>query len=217
MISKTQILDALLGKQIVDALIETLYILDDDFSEIHQTYLTAIDTLKTAFDPDKKDSVQKYITAIEQQCASNLFFAGVQGLKMNLEHFKNSMTPNCIWPQVDYDDYLRVDLAYTMPLYQTAQAYIERFEHTLPTELHATCDAVTRYRTALEVSGMKLAHYYSYLLGNDLLTNCVPGYQPDHVLDFRYRHMLEQYFGGTLRMGQLEGCSPVKDWNHTSV
>ena len=217
MISNTQILDALLGKQIVDALIETLYFQDDDFSEIHQAYLVAIDTLKTALAPDAKYSVQKYVTAIEQQCASNLFFAGVQGLKMNLEHFKNPMTPNSIWPQVDYDDFLRVDLAYTMPLYQTAQKYTDEFENTLPKELHETCDAVTCYRTILETSGMKLAHYYGYLLGNDLLKCCVPGYQPDHVLDFRYRHMLEHYFGGALRMDQREGCSPVRDRDHTLV
>lgn len=217
MISKTQILDALLGKQIVDALIETLYIQDDDFPEIHQAYLTAIHTLKTVHNPDIEHNVQKYVTAIEQQCASNLFFVGVQGMKMNLENFRNPMTPNCTWPQVDYDDYLRVDLAYTMPLYQTAQKYTDEFENTLPKELHETCDAVTRYRTILETSGMKLAHYYGYLLGNDLLKCCVPGYQPDHVLDFRYRHMLEHYFGGALRMDQREGCSPVRDRDHTLV
>lgn len=194
MISKIQILDALLGKQIVDALIETLYIQDDDFPEIHQAYLTAIHTLKTVNNPDIEHSVQKYVTAIEQQCASNIFFVGVQGMKMNLEHFRNPMTPNCTWPQVDYDDYLRVDLAHTMPLYQTAQKYIDEFEYALPAELYETCVAITCYRTALEVSGMKLAHYYGYLLGNDLLKCCVPGYQPDHVLDFRYRHMLETTF-----------------------
>lgn len=217
MISKTQILDALLGKQILDALLETLDIQDDDFPEIHQAYLAAMDTLKTVLDPDIKHSVQKYVTAIEQQCASNLFFAGVQGLKMNLEHFKNPMTPNCTWPQVDYDDYLRVDLAYTMPLYEAAEKYIKQFEKNLSVELRDACDAIICYKTALEVNGMKLAHFYGYLIGNDLLKNCVPGYQSDHVLDFRYRHMLEQYFGGTLRMDQWEGCSPVKDWNHAPV
>lgn len=29
--------------------------------------------------------------------------------------------------------------------------------------------------------------------------------------------MLEQYFGGTLRMDQWEGCSPEKDWSHALV
>ena len=110
MISRMQILDTLLGKQIVDALIRTLYTQDDDFPEIHQSYLAAIDTLNRVLGQDAKHSVQKYTAAIEQQCASNLFFAGVLGVQMNLEHFRNPMAPNCTCEQVDYDDYLRVDL-----------------------------------------------------------------------------------------------------------
>ena len=94
MISRMQILDTLLGKQIVDALIRTLYTQDDDFPEIHQSYLAAIDTLNRVLGQDAKHSVQKYTAAIEQQCASNLFFAGVLGIQMNLEHFRNPMAPN---------------------------------------------------------------------------------------------------------------------------
>lgn len=217
MISKMQMLDTLLGKQVVDALIETLYVQTDDFPGIHQAYLEAIEKLYADLGPAANHSIQKYVTAIEQQCASNLFFAGVQGLKMNLEHFRNSMVPNCTWAQVDYDDYLRVDLAYSLPLYEAAQKYIEKFEKNLPAELQETNDAIIRYRTALEVSGMKLAHFYGYLIGDDLLRNCVPGYQPDYVLGMRYRHMLEQYFGGTLRMDQWEGCIPVKNWKYAPV
>lgn len=101
-----QILDTLLGKEIVDALIGTLYAQDDDFPEIHQSYLAAIDTLNRVLGQDAKHSVQKYTAAIEQQCASNLFFAGVLGIQMNLEHFRNPMAPNCTWEQVDYDDYI---------------------------------------------------------------------------------------------------------------
>ena len=210
MISRMQILDTLLGKQIVDALIRTLYTQDDDFPEIHQSYLAAIDTLDRVLGQDAKHSVQKYTAAIEQQCASNLFFAGVLGIQMNLEHFRNPMAPNCTCEQVDYDDYLRVDLAYALPLYEAAEKYIEQFEKNLPAELREIRDTVICFKAALEVSGMKLAHFYGYLLGNDLLKCCIPGYRPDHVLDFRYRHMLEQYFGGTLRMDQGEGGIPVK-------
>lgn len=98
MMMKKQILDTLLGKQIVDALIETLYVQTDDFPEIHQAYLEAIEKLEAGL--GEKDKIQKYVAAIEQQCASNLFFAGVQGLKMNLEHFRNPTTPNCTWEQI---------------------------------------------------------------------------------------------------------------------
>lgn len=74
---KKQILDTLLGKQIVDALIETLYVQTDDFPGIHQAYLEAIEKLEAGL--GEKDKIQKYVAAIEQQCASNLFFAGCRG------------------------------------------------------------------------------------------------------------------------------------------
>lgn len=105
---------------------------------------------------------------------------------------------------------MRVDLAYSLPLYEAAGKYIKQLEKNLPAELREIRDTVIGFKAVLEVSGMKLTHFYGYLMGNDLLKCCVPGYRPEHVLDFRYRHMLEQYFGGTLRMDQWEGCIPVK-------
>ena len=59
---------------------------------------------------------------------------------------------------------------------------------------------------------MKLAHYYGYLMGNELLQNCVPGYHSDLVLDIQYTNMLEEYFGCRLSMDQWEGCYQMKDW-----
>lgn len=206
MMSKKQLLDTLLGKQIVDALIETLYVQTDDFPGIHQAYLEAIEKLGVELGSGQKDNIQEYIAAIEQQCASSLFFAGVQGLKMNLEHFRNPMTPNCTWEQVDDNDYLRADMAYALPMYQSAETYIEQFEQNLPADLRELCDAIACYKAALEVSGMKLAHFCGYLMGNDLLRCCVPGYRSDRVLDFRYKRMLEQFFGGPLHMEQWESC-----------
>ncbi len=217
MISRMQMMDTLLGKQIVDALIETLYVQTEDFPEIHQAYLNAVKELNTTLGPDAKRSIQKYVAAIEQQCASNLYFAGVLGLQMNLEHFRNPMTPNCTWAQVDYDDYLRTNQAYALPLYQSAQKYVSQFEKNLPADLQTVTESVTCYRVALEVSGMKLAHFHGYLAGNDLLKCCIPGYRPDHVLDFQYRCMLEQYFGGPLRMEQWDGCIPAQSWRYAPV
>ena len=56
-------------------------------------------------------------------------------------------------------------------------------------------DAVKEYRATLETAGMRLAHYWGYLLGNDILPRCIPGYRPDITLDLRYRRMLETHFG----------------------
>ena len=205
-------MNSLIGKPVVDAVIRTLYNQCDDFPEVYQAYLSAIERLHTVLGPDAKTEIKKYQAAIEQMCASNLFYAGTQGLKMNYDHFVNPMTPNCTWPQVDYDDYIRIHIAESLPLYNTAYRFKEKFEKGLPEELQDVTEAVISYETALECSGMKLAHYYGYLMGNELLSNCVPGYHADLVLDIQYTNMLEKYFGCRLSMAQWEGCYQMKDW-----
>ena len=195
MISKMQFMDSLVGKPVVDALIHTLYNQMEDFPSIYQAYLDAVEKLHAELGPEAKNEIKKYITAIEQMCASNLYYAGTQGLKMNYDHFVNPMTPNCTWPQVDYDDYFRPYIAESLPLYQTAYRFKEKFEKQLPEHIESVIEAVTSYETALECGGIKLAHYFGYLMGNELLCHCVPGYQPDMVLDIKYTQILERYFG----------------------
>ena len=217
MISKTQFMDSLIGKPVVDALIQTVYNQMEDFPAIYQAYLDAIERLRTELGPEAKNEIKKYVTAIEQMCASNLYYAGTQGLKMNYDHFVNPMTPNCTWPQVDYDDYLRPHIAESLPLYRTAYKFKEKFEKQLPKNFESVIEAVASYEAALECGGIKLAHYYGYLMGNELLYNCVPGYHPDMVLDLRYTQMLEQYFGRKLSKDQWEDCYFLKEWKFAPI
>lgn len=212
MISKMQFMNGLVGKPVVDAMVKTLHNQSNDFPAIYEAYLEAVEKLRAHLGPDAKHEVQKYITAIDQMAASNIYFAGMQGLKMNYDHFINPMTPNCTWPQVDFDDYLRPHMADQLPLYESAYRFKEKFEKQLPEELEEAEEAIGSYETALECSGMKLAHYYGYLMGNELLYNCIPGYHPDMVLDIRYTQMLEKFFGRRISMDQWEGCIFVKDW-----
>lgn len=212
MISKMQFMNSVLGKPVVDAVVQTLYNQSNDFPAIYEAYLAAVEKMRAVLGPDAKHEIQKYVTAIEQMASSNLYYAGMQGLKMNYEHFINPMTPNCTWPQVDYDDYLRPHMADQLPLYKTAYRFKRKFEKQLPDELREAEEAVCSYETALECSGMKLAHFYGYLMGNELLYHCIPGYSPDSVLDYKYTHMIEKYFGKLLSMDQWEGCIFVKEW-----
>lgn len=217
MISKMQFMDSLIGKPVVDALIQTLYNQTEDFPSIYQAYLDAIEKLHAELGPDAKNEIKKYVTAIEQMCASNLYYAGTQGLKMNYDHFVNPMTPNCTWSQVDYDDYLRPYIAESLPLYQAAYQFKEKFEKQLPKNLETVIEAITSYETALECGGIKLAHYYGYLMGNELLLHCVPGYHPDMVLDLRYTQMLEKYFGRNLSKDQWEDYYFLKEWKFAPI
>lgn len=212
MISQMQFMNYFIGKPVVDSMIETLYNQSQDFPAIYQAYLEAIEKLHVVLGPDAKHDIRKYVTAIEQICASNFYYAGVQGLKMNYDHFLNPMTPNCTWPQVDYDDYLRPHIAESLPLYETAYRFKEKFEKQLPDELREAEEAISSFETAMECSGIKLAHYYGYLMGNDILLHCVPGYHSDMVLDIKYEHMIASYFGKRVIMDQWEGCYCPKEW-----
>ena len=212
MISKMQFMNGLLGKPVVDAMVKTLFNQSDSFPEVYQAYLDAIEKMRTVLGPEAKHEIQKYITAIDQMCASNFYYCGMQGLKMNYDHFLNPMTPNCTWKEVDYDDYLRPHIAESLPLYESAYRFKRNFEKQLPDELQEAEEAVGSYEAEMECAGNKLAHFFGYLMGNELLANCIPGYFPDVVLDHKYTHLIEKYFGKIISMDQWEGCIFVKDW-----
>lgn len=214
MIHKLKVLDNFLGKDIVDALVKTLYNQVEEFPEQHRKYLAAIEELHTLLGPDAKHEVNKYVVAVEQKCSALLFFAGTAGLQMNYQHFLNPMSPTCVWPQVDYDDFLRPELAFDTPLYRSACRYMENFPYEIPEEIQ---NAINEYETELEICGLKLAHIYGYLMGDDLLIHCIPGYHPDISLGYRYQHMLEEYFGRPLDMSQWEGVIQPSRWKTAPI
>lgn len=212
MIHKWQVFDNLLGSRIVDALIATLYNQVSDFPEMHRNYLSAIQKLEEELGEDDQHRVCKLVAAIDMKCSAQLYFFGIQGLKMNCDHFLNPMTPNCTWPQIDYDDYLRMEIAYEMPLCKHAEKFIDNFRVQLGDGHDYLWDAVLSYETALEVCGSKLAHFYGYLAGNQLLRHCVPCYQSDPALTLRYEYLLEQYFGTPVNTNQWEGFFDPRTW-----
>jgi len=59
MISKMQMMESLIGKPVVDSLIQTLYNQSDDFPTIYQAYLDAIDKLHKGLGPEAKRDIQK--------------------------------------------------------------------------------------------------------------------------------------------------------------
>lgn len=185
---QNKIKEALLGSGIVEAARQELCLLAEDFQGVQEAYRSALQSLCG----ETGNRARHLSDAIDQQCALLFFFAGVQGLQMNLTHFLCPMSPNCTWPQVDDENFLRLGLAEEMPGYTAAELEISGLTATLGKK--DTMDAVAEYRATLETGGMRLAHYWGYLLGNDLLPHCVPGYRPDSTLDLRYRSMLEAHF-----------------------
>lgn len=189
MLSGKTIWEHLTGHSIAQAFIQWLKEESEDFSADHQRYIDAIDTLRE----ELGEAVTDEINAIEQQCASDLLFSGFLGLKANLDHFMDPVARNFL--DVDFEVYLREEIAHRLPEYVQAQKKREQFYSRLTSAQRETYEDVSTYTSHLETVGPKLAHYFGYLLGNELLPRIIPGYCVDSVLTFRYNAVLGKYMG----------------------
>ena len=138
-------------------------------------------------------SVQEEMDAIEKQFSSNLLFSAYLGIKANLDNFKDPVARNFL--DVDYDVYLREKAARRLPEYESAKIMRDRFYAQLSPAQRKKYEAVIVYTSHLETAGPKLAHYYGYLLGNELLPRVIPGYYPDSIQTARYTTMIKSYLG----------------------
>ena len=127
----------------------------------------------------------------------NLFSQSVMlfGMKSNLDHFVDPMARTVL--DVDFPVFLREATAVRLPEHAQAQETIDAFYALLTPAQKELFEDITAYIAFLETTGPKLAHYYGYILGNDLLYRVVPGYHQDDVLTMHYSAMLRKYFGNT--------------------
>ena len=108
-------------------------------------------------------------------CADGIDIPALQLIHMDQRLFQGS------------DDIRDVNsVAHNLPQYIEAQ----KVRNTVETN-----DDILGYTTYLETFGPKLAHYFGYLLGDELLARIVPGYQPDPLLTIRYRDWVRTYMG----------------------
>ena len=173
MIDVKTIIEQLTGQALTNSLIEFLEQHCKDFPEIRVKYKDAI---------AQAEEGKKLAEAIDAQTSSDLLFSAVLGLKANLDHFCDPIARTFL--EVDPEIYLRESIAHSMPQYIEAQKILDTV---------GVNDAIIEYTTYLETVGPKLAHYFGYLLGDELLPRIVPGYQPDPLLTNRYQAWLQEY------------------------
>lgn len=174
---------------IAQAFIQWVIEEDEEFSADYQRYIVAMKILRE----ELGDAVTDEIDAIEQQCVSDLLFSGFLGLKANLDNFKNPVGRNFL--NVDFEVYLREEVAHRLPEYEQAQKSREQFYSQLTSAQREIYEDVSTYTCHLETIGPKLAHYLGYLLGNKLLTWIIPGYCVDSALTIQYSAVLGEYMG----------------------
>lgn len=189
MLSMRTIREYLTSHQIVETFVQWMAKEYEEFAADYQRYMDAMDTLRQ----ELGDSVTDEIDAIEKQCASDLLFSGLLGLKANLDNFIDPVARNFL--DVDFDVYLREETAHRLPAYEQAQKIRSQFYSLLTPAQREIYEDVLTYNSHVETVGPKVAHYFGYILGNKLLPRVVPGYHSDMVLTIKYNAMLEDYFG----------------------
>ena len=173
MIDVKTIMEQLTGQALTNSLIEFLEQHCEDFPEIRKKYQEAI---------AQAEKGKELAEAIDAQAASDLLFSAALGLKANLDHFRDPIARTFL--EVDPETYLQESVAHSMPQYIEAQKILNTV---------GVNDAIIEYTTYLETFGPKLAHYFGYLLGDELLLRIVPGYQPDSILTIRYQAWVQEY------------------------
>lgn len=193
MLSVNKFFEEVSYKEIVFSLAEVMASNFEDFATDQARYKETLSWLEHKLPEDTSPSVEKLVNSIDQQIGSTILFSYFLGLKANLDHFIDPIGRTFL--DVDAEVYLREDLARRSPDYQNAQHTQEQFYTALSPEQQERYEDITSYICHLETVGPKLAHYYGYLLGDQLFPHIIPGYGADAQLKLRYRYMLENYFG----------------------
>lgn len=193
-----RILEQVTGNGIADALIGEMEACFADFAQARRQYLDVMAVLQQELGDKAKPSASNEMDAISQQAASSFVFSGFLGLKANLDNFINPVARDFL--EVDPDTYLREETARRLPAYSQAQQLRDQFYAQLSEEQQGLYESVIDYVSYLETVGPKLAHYYGYILGNDLLPRLIPGYHLDMAQTAQYRMLLQQYMGKRLEL-----------------
>ncbi len=218
MIHQLTVLQALCGRSTYEAMVHTLYNQAGEFPEVYGRYTEAVAQLRMELGGNTDPSVDMLVTAIEMQCCSDMLFAGLQGLKMNYDHFLDPMRPDLTWPQRDFSEAWREELSPCLPMYRCAEAVIQDFYALLTGDQRVRLYApICEYRSMLHAAAPRLAHYYGYKAGDVLLSLTVPSYHADPGLGLRYARLLEGYFDRPLDCSQWEGCLDLQSWKAAPI
>ena len=197
MLSVNKFFEEVSYKEMVSSLAEVMTSNFEDFAADQARYKETLSWLEQTLPEGTASSVEKLVNAIDQQIGSTILFSYFLGLKANLDHFIDPIGRTFL--DVDPEVYLREDMARRLPDYQNAQRTQEQFYASLTPVQQERYESITSYICHLETVGSKLAHYYGYLLGNQLFPRIIPGYGEDIQLTLQYQHMLGNYIGCSIK------------------
>ncbi len=191
----TRVMNILNAKEMVKVMTEYIESFSKDFIPCKEEYEQSIFILRREIGDEKVD---KLIKAIERRCEADLIFCGSLGYEANLKNFRDPIARTFM--DVDFEDYLRVEVLQNMPQRDCSEREIEEFRLSLTEEQKGVFEAVSSYLVFLELDLTKLAHYAGFMFANEMLYYTEPGYSANLVLSLRYRRFMEEWFSADFRL-----------------
>lgn len=191
----TQVLAILNTEEMLNKMIGIISEVSKDFPKIKEEYEQSVSVLRRELGDEKID---KLLDAVSRRCEADLLFCGGLGYRANLKNFRDPVARTFM--DVDFEEYLRVEVLQRMPQRQAAVSEIDAFYHALNEEQKGVYDAISTYLVSLELDLTKLAHYAGFMFANEMLECTEPGYVPNFVLTLRYQSFMSEWFGTKLNL-----------------
>ena len=191
----TQVMTILNDEEMLNKMLEVIERVCKDFPHIKEEYEQSLFILRRELGDEKIDNL---LNAINRRCEADLLFCGSLGYQANLKNFRDPIARTFI--DVDFEEYLRVNVLQRMPQREAAEKEIDDFYHSLDEVQKGAWDAISSYLVSLELDLTKLAHYAGFMFANEMLVYTEPGYTPNLVLSLRYRRFMSEWFGTEFKM-----------------
>ena len=175
---------------------EILREMDPEYEKEEQAFIAACSSLESGIEDSVSVSPQCYLKALEEEFASDIVFVVGRGFKLNLDIHNNPV--NALAFKLDYEDLHEERKMHLLPVAKrankTTYAFLEELRESHRDKL-ALLDGVDSYYSYLKTVGYKVAHYYGFLLADQLFPHLIPGYYADSVYVSTYGLILQNDIG----------------------
>ncbi len=181
-------------KTIMAEIRETLRTIDPEFFDTEVKYLSAASNLEKELGDSITPSVGEFLSAKEEEFASEIIYIGWQGFQLNMDIFHAPI--NAIMLRGDYEELHRERRLGTLPMAEKARDTINAFYGMMRKSYREKLDLtedITGFYSYLQTSGYKIAHYFGFRLADLFLPYVIPGYVDDSVNTGYYRRTLQEY------------------------
>ena len=164
---------------------------DPEYSEAEKSCQKAVQSLKSTLKPDISPMLDAYIAAEDARISACLRILFWKGLHQNEACFRDPIQKKFL--DLDFEDICQERVLNNLPEAVRAYDCARQFHLALSHADQEQAEPVTEYYCHLETAGYKLAHYWGFRYGDDLLPKVVPGYVPDLAVTVAYRRMVRDY------------------------